>query len=514
MDSKARFERFASTAHVRDGLRLKSVRGALFVAGSSGIDFALRLVSAVVLARLLIPEHFGLIGMVTAVTGIAEQISALGLSTATVQAPGITHQQCSNLFWINFFVGIAFAAVLAAFSPLVAAFYKEPRLVPITLAISTNFIWGGLKFQHEALLDRQMKLAQISGNRLVAGFLSTAVAIALALVGVNYWALVAREILRGFFVLVGLWILSRWVPGAPRRGVDMRRLLIFGRDMTLAQIVTEIVSRVDGLLVGRFAGATALGLYRQAYNLMMAPMEQLNGPIISVAQPGLSALQVDPGRYVRYYRQILFLVSLVTMPVGMFSIIYGEELVLALLGPRWTQAAIFLQIFGLLAMFTPTVATSGLVLVTRGKSQRLLVVSLLHSLVLGGLMVLGVHWGAKGIAAARVAAGVLLMVPKLLYSFAGTPVHAADFFKEVSRPFLASLVMAAALLGFRSLFRLDSELIKVLSGFGIGFLAYFGCLALLPESLKKLRSLGKVFREAFRKQSAGWKASNPAGGPF
>ena len=488
MNPEDRFARFAFTGAARANLRIKSVRGAMFTACGGAIDVALRVASTLVLARLLIPEHFGLVGMVIAVTGIAENLSSMGLSTATVQAPEITHRQCSNLFWINVAAGILFGVVICATAPLLSAFYGDGRLTAITVAISTNFVWGGLTIQHEALLNRQMRQPHATGNRLAANFLSICVAVVLALGGQGYWALVWREVTRSFFVAVGVWLLCRWVPGLPSRGTRMGSLLRFGRDMTLTQFLISVITRLDALLIGKFAGPFALGLYRQAQNLM-APLGQVNAPIYSVSQPGLSMLQSDPDRYRRYYQRILLVVAMATIPFGVFTAIYAQEIAVVVLGEKWIGTAVFLQILGLAAIIRPAMGTSGIVLVTTGRSGRFLVLVFAHSLVLALLMAIGIPWGAEGIVLAHVSTSALFILPNLYYSFAGTPVSVADFFTVVSRPFFASALMALVLAGLRGIVPLGNGLACLLAGCGTAIVVYFVSLAIYPGGWLQLRGL-------------------------
>ena len=499
MNAEDRFARFAFSRTARAELRIKSVRGAMFTACGGAIDVALRVVSTLILARLLMPEHFGLIGMVVAVTGIAGNFSSMGLSTATVQAPEITHRQCSNLFWINVVAGVVFGLAICALAPALSAFYGDGRLTVITVAISTNFLWGGLTFQHEALLNREMRQPQVTANRLIANFLSVCVAVLLAFRGHGYWALVWREITRSFFVAVGVWLLCRWIPGLPSRKSRIGNLLRFGRDMTLTELLINIISRLDALLIGRFAGPIALGLYRQGQNLMV-PISQVNGPIYSVSQPGLSMLRSDPERYRRYYRRILFVVALATIPFGTFTAIYAKEIALVVLGKKWIGTAVFLQILGVAAIIRPSMWTSGIVLITLGRSSRLLALVVAHSLVLAFLMALGIPWGAEGIAIAHVSTSALFILPNLYYSFADTPVSVTDFFAVVSRPFFASALMALALTGLREMAPLGNGVACLVGGCGTAIVVYFMCLASFPGGWAQLRTLGQDALAGLRHQ--------------
>jgi len=489
MNQSENFARFAGTEAVSGDLKRKSVLGALTTGAGGAVDFVVRLGSTLILARLLLPEHFGLVAMVTAITNIAERFSNLGLSTATVQAPQINHAQCSNLFWINVAAGLSFATILALSAPAVAYFYEDARLQAIAIALSLKFVATGVTVQHEALLLRQMKLAQIAGNHLTGTLLSVCVAIALALSGFGYWALVWKEVSQSLAIAAGAWALCRWAPSRPNRHVKMDQFLRFGRDLTITQLLFATASQLDSVLIGRFGGAVALGWYRQAYNLMMAPIERLNAPIYSVSQPGLSVLQFEPERYRRYYERIILVVSLVTIPLGVFTAIYAHEIVLVALGKEWLGAVVYLRIFGLVAVIQPVTGTSGLVLVTRGRSGRFLALNLVYSATLVLLMFLGIQGGAVGIATARLATLALVTPWALWYCFSTSPVSVGDFVRTVSRPLTASVTMGAALLLLRYFGQVESAVVSLLVASGAAATVYFLAFKFLPGGTGQLQSL-------------------------
>lgn len=485
------FSRFAGGETAREDLKKRSVHGALFTAGGGVLDFGFRLLSTLILARLLLPEHFGLLGMVVAVTGIAEQFSSLGLSTATIQAPRVTHRQCSFLFWINVAFGCVFALVICALAPVMATYYQDERLITIALAISTNFLWGGLTVQHEALLYRQMKQGQVAGVRLGSSVTSGLLGILLALHGAGCWALVWRELLRAFLLAAGVWIMCPWVPSRPRPRTKMEGLLGFGRDMTATQLLIAISASLDSLLIGRYAGAAAVGLYRQAYQLMVTPVEQLFRPIYNTAQPGMSMLRHEPERYRRYFERILYIIGVATIPLGLFATVYAEEIVAVVLGEKWKDAAMFLQIFGIAAAIRPAAAMSGLVLITCGKSGRYLLIAFVHFILLAIGLLIGVRSGPLGIALAQVGVTVIMLIPKLYYSFAGTSVTTKGFFSVLLRPFIAAVFMLLVLTAEKQWLAWDPGLLSLITGLGTATMSYLGALAILPGGYAQLATLAE-----------------------
>src|SRR5215469_17953897 len=150
------------TEHLHADLKGRSVRGGLLTLISQGAQFALQTLSTIILARLLMPADFGIVAMVTALTGLASAFADFGLSEATIQRKEITHEQVSTLFWINLTIGLGLTFLSAALGPVLAMFYREPRLVRIALFLSLNFFLGGLRVQPNALLKRQMRFSALA----------------------------------------------------------------------------------------------------------------------------------------------------------------------------------------------------------------------------------------------------------------------------------------------------------------------------------------------------------------
>jgi O-antigen/teichoic acid export membrane protein len=489
MSRSDEFERYASTDAVRKDLRRKSLRGAMFTAAASGIDLLLRFASIAILARLVSPEHFGIVAMVTALTGVVEGVRDLGLATATVQRKHITHWQVSNLFWVNAAAGFGFTIMFCVLSPSVTIFYREERLASATMAMALAFLWSGLSVQHEALMSRQLRQGELAFIRVSASIISIGLAIGLAYRGYGYWALVWREVVRSAIIALGVWMRCPWLPGLPRRGTGTLQLLRFGRDLSATHLLISLIANVDRLLIGRFYGPIPVGLYRQAQQLLMVPIDQLNAPIMAVAQPGLSALQSEPERYRRYYEEIVFLVALSTVPLGLFIAVYADEITLLVLGPAWSEAAVFISIFGLAAAIRPAIATSAAVLVSSGRSGRYFAVAVVHSVVLTALLVFGVQWGPEGVALAHVATTLVLAVPKLYYSFEATPVSLRVFAGAIRTPVIAGTIMVLGLLALRKFVSVDAILPEVLIGAGVAGTLYMTAWLLQPTGWSQLKGL-------------------------
>jgi O-antigen/teichoic acid export membrane protein len=493
MNRAERFQKLTCTAEVRSELRTRSVRAATFTWAASVADFVLRFGSTAILARLVLPDHFGLVMMVMAVTAIADQFRDLGLSTVTVQRKEITHQEVSNLFWINVAAGLIIALIVCAAAPLVSAYYKEPRLTVLTYVLASSFVWGGLMVQHQALLTRVLKLGHNAAVRVLASVLSTILAVVLAWKGFGYWALVWREISRCALLTIGMWLCFPWMPGWPSRKTNVWGMVRFGADLSAAFIVASIGGSADRFLLGRFAGAGPVAMYRQAYQLLVTATEQLLSPIYQVTQPGLSMLQTEAARFRNYYRKVLTLACLATMPLSLFVAVFSAEITRIVLGRKWLAAAPLLFWLGLATFIKQPVGSAAFVLITRGRSRTFLWLTLLHIITGIVLMCIGVRWGTVGVAIAEVATTYLLIGPRLHYCFKDSPMTVGCFFSTIARPATASLAMATGLFFLRgSLPAIGAPAVLVIGGL-VGGVVFCATWFLLPggksESLELIADL-------------------------
>jgi PST family polysaccharide transporter len=489
MTGADRFLRLVGGVGVATNLKTKSVRGGLIAMVAECTDFVLRLGSVAVLARLLVPEYFGLISMVTAITSIAERFKDLGLSSATIQKKEITHEQVSTLFWVNAGVGVVMMLLVAALAYPIALFYADPRLIAITLAVGTSFPLSGMAIQHQALLRRQMKFAEIAGIQIGSSALSIVLAIIIALNGHGYWALVAREVSRNAFMAAGTWVCMPWVPGFPSRQAGVGSMLRFGGDVTAFNVVWFLSSSMDQILVGRLFGPVSLGLYRQAFQLVLAPVNQLSYPVQVVGEAALSRLQNEVEKYRRYYQKLLSILSLFTMPLVVFLAVYAEPLVRIALGERWIGATPLFQILAIAALLRPAATTAGNVMLTCGHSRRFLWLGVFTAVALLFFFVAGIPWGPAGIAYGHVWSIYLLLVPKLYWSFRKTPVTVGLFFSSIARPLAASLVMGGVLAFLRRAWPTETAVGDLCLGLVVAVLVYFGLWMVMPGGKSQLREL-------------------------
>jgi PST family polysaccharide transporter len=432
-------------------LKEKTIRGGLARILAQGANFSIRLVSLVILARLLDPKDFGMVGMVTAFTGVLTLFRDFGLSAAAIHRPNITKEQFSTLFWINLFVGFLLSVIALVMSPAIAAFYHEPRLVKVTAVLGLAFVFNAAGLQHGVMLQREMRFTALAVITTVSLLIGTVFAIFGAEFGYGYWALVVMAVTFPATTTIGFWAATRWLPGMPHRSVGMRSMMRFGGTITLNSIILYSANNLDKVLLGRFFGEEALGLYGRAFQLVSIPTDNLNSAAGEVAFAALSRLQDDPGRFRNYFLKGYSLVLALTVPITMCCALFASDMIRTLLGLKWMAAV---PIFRYLA---PTILAFAIVNPLGWMMQSLGLVgrSLKLSFVFAPLMIAGyaagLSHGPKGVAIGYSAAMLLWIFPAIIWAVRGTPISVRDMLSTVSRP-LGSSIVAGALASGIALF--------------------------------------------------------------
>lgn len=446
-------ERALATDHLLDDIGRRSRRGGAVLLTAQFVRVLAQVATLIVLARLLPPAAFGLLAMVAAIGLVLDLIKDLGLSAVTIQKPSVTHSQVSALFWINAAIGVFLGAVLWLSAPALARFYDEPDLTLVTRWLTLGFVLSGLTVQHWALLRRQMRFVAIAGIETVADMVAFAVAIAMAVAGEGYWALVAQRLVSPGLLLIGCWVVCRWWPAPPAPATGMLDLLRFGASVTASGLATTFARSVDQILIGWLWGAASLGLYERTTRLIMLPVNTINGPVYAVAMPALSRLVDQPDRYRSMFHQIMQKLALLTMPVFAVICVTADWVVAVLLGPSWIQAVPLVAAAALSALYLPVLMAVGLLYLTQGRIGELVRATLIDSGLCIVSVLVGLPWGVEGVAASVAVAGLLVRTPMAFWLAARHgPVSTSRIYRAVAPAACAALVAAGAVLYMRQTF--------------------------------------------------------------
>ena len=451
---------------------------------TQGISIAIQLVSTITLARLLSPADYGIMAMVMAVTSFAGLFRDLGLSSAAIQKKDLSTGLQSNLFWLNIAMGTVLTAVVAAAAPLIAWFYHKPELVGITLVLSLSFLIGSIGTQHGARLVREMMFGKQAIANIAGALVTLAVSLSLASRGFSYWSLVYGNLTGSMVTSLLLVWLSPFNPGLPGRSAGMREVLSFGCNITAFDVANYFSRNSDNLLIGRVWGDAALGMYSRAYQLMMFPINAIRGPINAVAFPAMSRLQDDPQGIRDYYRKATNLLAWSSMPIAAFLWVSSHDVIAVVLGNEWQGVAPIFAWLAVVAFIQPSSGFLGSLLLSLGLGRRYLISGISNSIVVVLGFLIGVKWGAVGIACSYAICNYALIVPWYRMALSGTPVRMRDFFDACAAPAMASA--AAAGVAWMGMVRLEvaSPLVRLFAC-GVMFACAFVLTAALIPRVKR-----------------------------
>jgi len=370
----------------------------------------LRIGFSVVLARLLSPREFGLIGMAGVFTGFASMYVSLGLGQAIVQRKDLSPQHLSSAFTIS----LSSAALLCLLFNLLAApianIYGEPALKPIIHVLSFQFVLSAFTLVHSALLQRGMRFKELSLIELASFISGSLTAVAVAWLGGGVWSLVGNAMVMSTTSLVLLWWRSRWKPNFGFHLSAVSELWAYSKHLVGFNTIYYWARNADSYLIGKYCGAADVGVYSRAYQLMMLPITQLGRVVAGVMFPALCQLRDDINRFREAIFKILRVIALGCFPTSVGIFIVAEPLIVTLFGEKWRGVIPILKVL-VWAVIVQSLCVQHLVYNPLGRTNVTFKIGLLEHGLTVAAFVAGLPWGAMGVAVAYTAVWWLLVFP-------------------------------------------------------------------------------------------------------
>ena len=478
---------------IRKSVQRRAVHSAAALALGRPLLILVNLGGAMILARLLAPHEYGLFGMVIVAVRMAEVFREMGLGTVAIQREALSSDQQAGLFWTNTLFALVIGGVLALSAPLIVKFYGEPALTGLTYGVAAQFVLNGLSTQHLALVRRQLNFRGLVIVQFWAAALAVVAAVIAARSGAGPYALVMRSITEAIVNAIGLRMISSWSPGRPRGFSKIVEELKFGLNITFTNLTAFLSRQADNLIVGRFFGAEALGVYQKSYELMMMPLQHVARPASGIGVAALSRLATEPEKYRRAYFRMVEKILLVSVPFAALLMGASDVVVGVLLGSQWDAVVPLARVLGFVSLLQPITTTVTWLLTTQNQPHVLLRASLLNAgLDLTGFAI-GAFWGPFGIAVSY-ALGQLIKIPvSVSYQLRRSHVSAADLFRTIGFFCGLGLLTAVAVYGVSRLVA-EHHLVWRLLACGVSaVLLYYGLLYLFERGR---RAITDVFTSA------------------
>lgn len=426
------------------GLAQRTARGATVTVAAQGIQFVLQLGIIAALGRLLVPEEFGIVAMVTAFSGLLALFKDGGLSVAIVRERDLAPVQLATLFWIQVALGAAIMLVLVALAPVLVWYYREERIFSVVLLVAAVFPVECASLAPTALLHRRMAFAARATIPILGVVASGVVALTLAIRGFSYHALAAGLLASAVVRLIASWWLAKWAPTFAFRWSDVRTHVKLGLDLVAFDVIHYFARNLDHLLIGRMWGAGALGLYSRAYQLLLVPLSQFNNPLRTAVLPAMSRLRSNDAHVAQAYLRFLGVSSLLGMPLVAFLVLQADLVVSVLLGPGWEASATIFRILGVAGFVQVAQNTTGVLMITNGRTRDMVWLGVVNSLCTAVAFLVGLPFGVEGVATAYAIYSVASFLPVVLFTLKGSAVRLRDFALSSGRAVVVAAAVALA----------------------------------------------------------------------
>jgi O-antigen/teichoic acid export membrane protein len=404
-------------------------------------DQVLNAAVTIILARLLLPDDFGLIGMATIFIGLFLLLSDLGTGKAIIQKQDLGERALSSLFWFNILIGMISAGIVVFLSPFIATFFNQPSLQLLLCVLSLSFVILSFSVVQSALMQKELQFRKVAIITAVGILLGGAAGIFAAVVGLGVWALAIQYLTTCLISTVIYFIVSKWKPHFFFHWSDIREVWGFSIYLSGFNFSNYLARNSDNLIVGRFLGSAALGNYALAYRMMVYPISNLTSIIQQGVLPLFSRVQDDERLSRAFIKSSRYQAFLIT-PAMLGLAVVSREFILGFFGEKWSAAIPVLAILCLVAVFQPYVMYFTVVLVSKGMTRALFLWSLASTILLIACFLIGIRWGIVGVALLYLIAQVAIALISMPILFRLCKISLLAFLRNLSLPFIASLFMA------------------------------------------------------------------------
>lgn len=348
---------------------------------------------SVVLARLILPQEFGLIGMLAIFMGVSSALFEGGLTSSLIRTKDVNDEDYTTVFIFNFIGSIILYLLLFIASPYIAEFYDQPILVNITRVYGLNFIFLAFGTVQNTVLTRELKFKKQALITLPALLISSLVGLSMAYFGYGVWSLVFSSLVNSSFISLSLWFNSEWKPKFAFNKEKFHIHFQYGYKMTLSAILDTLFTNVYQIIIGRFYAPAQVGYYTRANSLMMLPVGNVSTALNRVVFPLFSQVQDDIPRFRNAYKQIMQLVLFIITPIIVIMALLAEPLIVFLFTDKWLAVVPIFKIICFTGVLYPLHVYNLLVLQVKGRSDLFLKLEIVKKIILSIILTVSFFYG-------------------------------------------------------------------------------------------------------------------------
>ena len=380
-------------------LKDKTVKGTFWSGVDNVAQIGVSFLVSIVLARLLSPDDYGLLGIIAIFTAVCTALINGGFTTALIRKKDVTDDDYNTSFIVNLGLSLFLYVIIYFCSPLIASFFNRVELVSLTRVTSLGMIIGSLALVQQTRLTKRIDFKTQTKITIIASVTSGGIGIAMALMGFGVWSLVAQQLSSYTLRTILLWVANKWTPKLRFSTASFHELFGFGWKMMASEVLNALWKELYQVVVGKFYSPAALGQYTRAKQFSQLFSSNLNTVVQRVTYPVLSSLQDDKERLVVSYRRVIKVTMFITAISMLFLAATSEPMIYCLIGPKWHEAAVYLPLICIAGSSYPLQALNLNMLQVQGRSD----------------IFLGIEIAKKIIAIIPLATGALVGILPMLY---------------------------------------------------------------------------------------------------
>lgn len=401
---------------MEESLKNKTVKGIGWSAIDNVSQMGVTFVVSIVLARLLSPDDYGLLGLITIVTAVCTSLVNGGFSTALIRKKDITDDDYNTAFIVNLGMSVLLYIIIYICSPFIADFFRREELVSLVRVSSLGLIIGALSLVQSARLTKRIDFKSQTKITLIASVVSGVIGIIMALLDFGVWALVAQTLSNQALRTIFLWVVNKWIPQLRFSKESFHDLFGFGWKMMLSGLLDTVWKELYQVVVGRFYNPATLGQYTRAGQFAKLFSSNLTSVIQRVTYPVLSNIQDDKERMVKAYRKMIKTTMFVTAISMFFLGAISEPLIYCLIGTKWHEAATYLPLICFSGTLYPLHAMNLNMLQVLGRSDLFLTLEVIKKIIYLGPLFIGAFIGIMPMLYTNIITSIIAYVLNSYYS--------------------------------------------------------------------------------------------------
>ncbi|MBR9921766.1 MAG: lipopolysaccharide biosynthesis protein [Bacteroidetes bacterium] len=407
--------------------------------GGQIIQFAV----SVVLARILLPEEFGIIAILMVFIAVSNSLVTSGFGQALIRKKDVDELDYSSVFYVNLIVSIIVYGLLYLSAPLIANFYEDPRLVSLTRVIGLGTIIGAFSLVQTARLTQRMDFKTQMTIRIPSLILGGAVGIWAALNGYSYWSLVMQMLTTQFVSVLQLWIRTGWYPKRIFSLDRVRSMFAFGSRLMLSGLLDTIYKNIYVILIGKYFSQAQVGFYNRANNTKQLPVSNISNALTKVTYPLFAKIQDDDIRLKAVYKQIMQQVIFWIAPILIGSAVVGEPLFRFVFTEKWLPAVPYFQVLCIVGILYPLNSYNLNVLKVKGRSDLFLRLEVIKKVLITISLFIALPFGVIGLVWSQVALSIIAYGINSYYSGYFINYGIWEQVRDISPTILNAIIMGA-----------------------------------------------------------------------